>query len=94
MEVNHPPERFEFTPEQLALLQSQDGQPLHVPDQTTQKVYLVVEEGVIPTLDEAYIRQGLAHAAEQAAQGGEQVWSAEEIKAAGRKLLTQRNQQA
>jgi hypothetical protein len=90
MESDGLPDRFEFTPEQLQLLQNQSGQPLHVPVGATNKVYLVVEEGLIPTLDEDYIRRGLSHAAQQLKSGQEQEWSAEEIKAAGRKLLARR----
>jgi len=90
MEINGLPDRFEFTPEQLQLLQNQGGQPLHVPVGATNSVYLVVEEGLIPTLDEDYIRRGLSHAAQQAERGREREWSAEEIKAAGRDLLARR----
>jgi hypothetical protein len=91
MEVSHTPNQFEFTPEQLQVLQSQQGQALHIPVAETNKVYLLVEEGMLPTLDEDYIRQGLTHAAEQAARGCEREWDPEEIKAAGRELLARRN---
>ena len=91
MQANTSPEQFEFTPEQLQVLQSHQGQALHIPVAETNRVYLLVEEGVLPTLDEDYIRRGLAHAAEQVAQGDEREWDPEEIKAAGRELLAQRN---
>ena len=94
MELASSHDRFEFTPEQVAVLQNQHGEPLHVPVKATNKVYLVIEKGVIPTLDEDYIRQGLAHAAEQAAHGEEGEWDVEEIKAAGRELLAQRSRQS
>ena len=90
MKLTNSHERFEFTPEQVQLLHNHGGEPLHVPVQETNKMYLVIEEGVIPTLDEDYIRQGLAHAAEQAERGDEGEWDVEEIKAAGRELLAQR----
>ncbi len=94
MELAGSHDRFEFTPEQLQTLQNQRGEPLQVPVKETNKVYLVIEKGVIPTLDEDYIRQGLAHAAEQVARGDEGEWDVEEIKAAGRELLAQQMRQS
>lgn len=82
-------EQFQFTADQLHVLRSHGGTPLHVPVKEANKVYLVVEEGELPSLDEDYIRQGLAHAAEQAERGEEADWSADEIMAAGRELLAQ-----
>ena len=84
---------FEFTAEQVELLHNKGGQPLHVPVKETNKVYLVIEEGVIPTLDEGYVKRGLAHAAEQIERGEIADWDLEEIKAAGRALLAQQRQQ-
>lgn len=94
MELASSHDRFEFTPEQVQLLQNQHGEPLHVPVKETNKVYLVIEKGTVPTLDEDYIRQGLAHAAEQAARGDEDEWDVEGIKAAGRELLARRKRQS
>jgi hypothetical protein len=82
---------FEFTPEQLRVLANSPDQALHIPVAETNKVYLLIEEGVLPTLDEEYIRNGLAHAAEQSARGEEGPWDPEEIKAAGRALLSKKN---
>jgi hypothetical protein len=82
---------FEFTPQQLRVLASNPEQALHISVAETNKVYLVIEEGVLPTLDEEYIRNGLAHAAEQSARGEEGPWDPEEIKAAGRALLNEKN---
>ena len=87
MELAGSHDRFQFTPDQVRVLESQQGEPLQVPVEGTNKVYLVIEKGIIPTLDEDYIRQGLAHAAEQAARGDEANWDIDEIKAAGRELL-------
>ena len=89
MELAHSDDRFEFTPDQIALLQNQHGEPFEVPVKATNKVYLIIEKGVMPSLDEDYVRQGLAHAAQQVAQGEESKWDIEEIKAAGRELLAQ-----
>jgi len=85
---------FEFTPQQIRLLEGRGGEPLQVPVKATNKVYLVVEQGVLPVLDDDYIRRGLAHAAEQVERGEEGPWNSEEIKAAGREKLAQRRQEA
>lgn len=87
-------DRFEFTAEQIRVLQMHGGEPLQVPVRETDKVYLVIEQGTLQTLDENYIRQGLEHAAQQAAHGDESDWSAEEIMAAGRQLLAQAKRQS
>jgi hypothetical protein len=88
MELTNPHESFEFTPEQLQLLRATGGKPLHVPVKETNKVYLVVEEGAISTLDEDYIRQGLAHAAAQIERGEVADWDIDEIRAACRATLS------
>jgi hypothetical protein len=94
MELSDSHQRFEFTPEQVRLLHNKSGEPVHVSVKETNKVYLVIEEGVVPTLDDDYIRLGLAHAAEQAKHGDEGEWDLEEIKAAGRALLAQQKRQS
>jgi hypothetical protein len=91
MDTGSASNRFEFTPQQVELLQNQAGQVLHVPVEATNKVYLLVEEGQLPALDDEYVRRGLSHAAVQAAEGNEAEWSVEEVKRAGRELLAQRN---
>jgi hypothetical protein len=91
MSISSYSDQFEFTPEQIRVLRSQPGQALHVSVAETNKVYLLVEEGTLSALDEEYIRQGLAHAANQVAQGVEEEWDPEQIKAAGRELLARRN---
>ena len=94
MKLEHANDRFEFTPEQLEMLQKHGDEPLHVAVKETSKTYLVIEEGAIPTLDGEYIRQGLAHAAEQAQRGEEAEWDPEEIMAAGRELLAQQKRKS
>jgi len=46
-----------------------------------------------PTLDEEYIREGLAHAAQQVERGEVADWDVEEIKAAARERLAQRQRE-
>ncbi len=93
MELSDSQSPFEFTPEQVQVLQRSAGEPLHIAVRENNKVYLVVEQGVIPSLDEDYIRRGLAQAADSIARGDVKDWNVEEIKAAGRELLAERQRQ-
>ena len=93
MGLSNSPSPFEFTPEQVQLLRTKAGEPLHVSVKETNKVYLVVEQGEIPALDEEYIRSGLTKAADSIARGDVQEWDLLEIKSAGREFLAQRQQQ-
>jgi hypothetical protein len=83
---------FEFTPQQIQLLQNRGGEPIHVSVKSTKKVYLVIEQGILPTIDEDYIRGGLAHAAAQVERGEVGEWNSDEIKAVGRQRLARRRQ--
>ena len=60
---------LQLTPEQRQALAARPGEPVHIADEQTQKVYLLVEEGVVPSLDEEYIRQGLEIARGQITRG-------------------------
>ena len=94
MSTNEAFARFEFTPEQVEILHNNGGEPVHVQVKETNKVYLVIEQGEIPTLDDDYIRQGLEEAARAVERGEVADWDVEEIKAAGRALFDQRRQQS
>ncbi|HEX4412133.1 MAG TPA: hypothetical protein VH107_00805 [Lacipirellulaceae bacterium] len=84
---------FEFTPEQVQLLRTRAGEPMHVSVKEMNKVYWVVEQGMIPALDEEYFRRGLNKAAESIARGDVQDWDSNEINESGREFLAQRQQQ-
>jgi hypothetical protein len=75
------PSQVQLTPEQRQAILARPGEPLHIEDAETNKVYLLVEEGAIPTLEEAYIQQGLKLARQQIAEGQISTLTAEEIKA-------------
>ena len=92
MNIDDLNQAFQFTPEQLQLLQQSHGEPLQVSVRETNRVYLVVEKGIVPTLDEEYIRQGLALAGEQAVRGEEDDLNIEDIIDAGKHLLFQKKQ--
>ena len=52
-----------------AALSANPGGALHIADEETRKVYLLVEQGAFPELEEEYIREGLELARAQIARG-------------------------
>ncbi|MFO0791912.1 MAG: hypothetical protein U0805_20815 [Pirellulales bacterium] len=60
---------LQLTPEQREALQMNSGQPIHIVDQTTHKIYVLLEQGDCPELEEGYIREGLEVARRQIAGG-------------------------
>jgi len=85
--------RFQLTPEQRQALAQFPGQPFEFEDQESRKVYLVLEQGTLSTLDEAYIRKRLEEGFAAIEHGEEEAWDADSIKAEGRKILQQRQSQ-
>jgi hypothetical protein len=65
MDTSH----LQLTPELREALRAHPGEPLHIADEETRKVYLLVEQGAFPELEEEYIRQGLAVARDQISKG-------------------------
>jgi hypothetical protein len=88
------PASFEFTPQQIHLLENRGGEPVQVSVKSTNKVYLVIEQGVLPPLDEELIRKGLAHASAQVERGEVADWNSAEIKAVGRAKLANGRQES
>ncbi|MDC0936487.1 hypothetical protein OAS39_09375 [Pirellulales bacterium] len=56
---------IDLTPEQRRAALASGGKPLHIHDSESQRVFLLIEQGVEPALDEEYIRHGLQVAREQ-----------------------------
>jgi hypothetical protein len=75
---------LQLTPEQREALQVNAGQPVHITDQSTRKVYILLEQGTLPELEEEYIRAGLELAREQIARGEVSTASIEEVIAKAR----------
>jgi hypothetical protein len=61
--------QLQLTPEMRAALLAHPGEPLHIADEETRKVYVVVEQGIFPELEEEYIRVGLEYARDQIDRG-------------------------
>ena len=70
---------LQLTPEQRQALLVHPGQPVHIADEETRKVYLLLEQGAFPELEEEYIRQGLELAREQIARGEVSTASIDEV---------------
>jgi hypothetical protein len=59
----------QLTPEIRQALAAHPDEPLYIADAETQKVYVILEKGQFPQLEDDYIREGLELAREQIAQG-------------------------
>jgi Arc/MetJ-type ribon-helix-helix transcriptional regulator len=60
---------LELTPAQRQALVAQPEAPVYIADQQTRKIYMLVEKGRFPELEDEYIREGLELAREQIARG-------------------------
>jgi hypothetical protein len=60
---------IQLTPEQREALLVHPGQPVHIADPQTHKVYLLLEQGAVPELEADYIKEGLELARAQIARG-------------------------
>ncbi|MDZ4657181.1 MAG: hypothetical protein SH868_06330 [Bythopirellula sp.] len=60
---------FELTPDQRQAVLANAGLPLHIHDSESKKVFLLIEQGSEPLLDDEYIGEGLRVAREQIARG-------------------------
>ena len=72
---------------------AQNGKPLHLLDNESQKVYVVIEQPTLNPIDDAYIRRALREALEDEARGDVGPWDVEEIQREGRRILSQRRAQ-
>jgi hypothetical protein len=84
---------LQLTPEMRAALLAHPGEALHIADKETGKVYLVVEQGAFPALEEEYVRARLEEGFAAIERGEEEEWDSASIKAEGRRLLQQRQSQ-
>jgi hypothetical protein len=71
-------------------LLSSTGEPLHLIDDETQKVYLLVEQEPSASVDDDHIRKLLQEAHEDVQRGDVGPWDMEEIKAEGQRMLAER----
>ena len=82
-----------YTPlpaELRSILNSQGGEPLHLVDNETQKVYVLIEQSASMGLDDDAIRRLLAEADEDIANGRVAPLDMETIKAEARRIFEKR----
>lgn len=84
---------LQLTPEMRQALLAQPGEPVHIADEETRKVYLLMEQGTYPELEEEYIRARLEEGFAAIERGEEEEWDSASIKAEGRRILQQRQPQ-
>ncbi len=85
---------LEITPEQRSAFQSSPEPCLHLHDPETNKVNLLVEQGVEPDFNAAhidYMRQGLIEASKQVSEGLVEPWNRDVIRIGGQKKLDSTN---
>ncbi len=81
-----------ITNEQRDALASSEDPCIHLHDPETNKVYVLIEQGVEPEFEQAhleYMRAGLKQAAEQVVRGEVEPWDKSAIRSAGQQRLDQ-----
>jgi hypothetical protein len=70
---------IQLTPQQREALSISPGQPIHISDSETRKVYLLLEQGTLPELEEDYVREGLEVARAEIGRGEVSTASIDEV---------------
>lgn len=73
------PQPIEMTPEQLKALQAGQG-VAHIKDPSTQRIYVLIEQGKQPELSEEYFRMKLEEGIAESNSGHSKLWNPDEIK--------------
>lgn len=81
---------LQLTPEMREALMAHPGEPLHIADEQTRKVYVVMEQGAFPEIEEEYVRARLEEGFAAIERGEEEEWDSASIKAEGRRIRQQR----
>jgi hypothetical protein len=79
---------LELTPAQREALLAQPDAPVYIADRETRKVYMLVEKGRFPELEEDYVRAKLEEGFAAIDRGEVEDWDAASIKSAGRQILS------
>lgn len=89
MEASH----ISLPPELRTALEAQGGQPLHIHDHETQKVYLVMEQGMLPEFDDQELQRLLQPALEDEARGDVALLDMDAIRSEAQAILARRQAQ-
>jgi hypothetical protein len=84
---------LQLTPEMREALLANPGGAVHIADEQTRKVYLLVEQGAFPELEEEYIRVRLEEGFAAIERGEVEKWDSASIKAEGRRILERQQRQ-
>ena len=85
---------LQLTPAQWEAILAQSDAPIYITDQATQKVFMILEKGCFPELEEQYIRDRLEEGFAAIDRGEVEDWDSASIKAEGRKILNQQQIQS
>lgn len=80
---------LQLTPEMRAALLAHPGEPLHIADEELRKVFIVIEQGTFPELEEEYVRARLEEGFAAIERGEIEDWDSASIKTEGRRILKQ-----
>lgn len=83
---------LELTPAQRDALLAQPDAPVYISDQQTKKIYMLMEKGRFPELEEDYVRAKLEEGFAAIERGEVEDWDSASIKSAGRHLLDRQQQ--
>jgi hypothetical protein len=84
---------LELTPAQRQALVAQPDALVYIADPQTRKIYLLVEQGRFPELEEEYIRDRLEEGFAAIERGEVEDWDSASIKAEGREILKRQQAQ-
>ena len=73
------PHPLAMTSEQLAAIQSGQG-IAHVQDPSTQRIYLLIEQGQQPALSDDYFREKIGEGLAESERGESKSWNVSELK--------------
>jgi hypothetical protein len=78
---------LELTPDQRDALLAHPDAPVYISDEQTRKVFMIIEKGQFPELEDEYIRDGLDLARGQIARGETSTKTIDEVIAVAERRL-------
>lgn len=82
--------QIQLSPELRIALDAQSGMPIHIHDRETQKVYLLIEQGALPELEEDELLRLLQPALEDETRGDVALLDMDAVKREAEKMLVRR----
>jgi hypothetical protein len=85
---------LQLSPELRAAIAARPDTPLYIEDAESQKTYLLIESGKFPDLQEDLVRKKITEGYAAIERDEVEEWDADSIKAEGRRILQDRQQEA